>query len=301
MKRIKFRYFCAQQNSLNFMKVFCIESGYFSTDGGAMFGIMSRKIWAGKYPVDEENRCPLAMRCFFIDFGERKVLFDSGVGLKPIGMDYYRFHNLTDIRQALAEKGYRAEEVTDVVLSHLHFDHCGGCTYLDENGQLQITFPNAKHWTTQEQWQNSLQPGPWEGDAYLRENLQAVDEAGLLQKLQLADDESFEVFPGLRLKKSEGHTCGQLVAFAHTDQGNFCISGDVVPMCMHITPACIAAIDNHAALAVTEKMKVLQEAFQDECKMVFYHDAVTAYATLRQMGRHISAGVKYPSTNPILR
>lgn len=295
-----FGYICGENTCQFFMKVFCIESGYFSTDGGAMFGIMSRKIWSGKYPVDDENRCPLAMRCFFIDFGQRKVIFDTGVGQKPIGMDYYRFHHVIDIRQALAEKGYQPEDVTDVVLSHLHFDHCGGCTFLDEKGDIQITFPNAKHWTTLAQWQNSLQPGPWEGDAYLRENLQAVDEAGLLQKLELNDD-GIEIFPGLQLKKAQGHTFDQLVAFAQTDQGNFCISGDVVPMCLHINAACIAAIDNHAALAVTEKARVLQEAFQQNYHMVFYHDAVTAYASLRQMGRHISAGVKYPSTNQTLR
>ncbi len=277
------------------MRLFCIESGFFSTDGGAMFGIMSRKIWAGKYPVDEENRCPLAMRCFFIDFGERKVLFDTGVGMKPTGMSYYRFRDVVDIRQALAEKGYRAEDITDVVLSHLHFDHCGGCTYIDEKGELKVSFPNARHWTTKAQWQNSLQPGPWEADAYLKENLQAVHEAGILQALELTE-EGVELFPGLRLLPAQGHTFDQLVAFAQTDQGNFCISGDVVPMCLHITQACIAAIDNHAAASVTEKMKVLQEAFRQDCKMVFYHDACTAYADLRKTGNHISAGVKYPST-----
>ncbi len=282
------------------MRTFCIESGFFSTDGGAMFGIMSRKVWSGKYPVDSDNRCPLAMRCFFVDFGARKVLFDTGVGsTAPEGMDYYRFHHLKDVRQGLAENGYRPEEVTDVILSHLHFDHCGGCSYIDAGGQRQLAFPNARHYTTLAQWQNAMQPGPWESDSYLKDNLLAIEKAGLMQKLELGND-GLELFPGLKLYQAEGHTFGQLVAFVQTDCGNFCISGDVVPMCLHIVQSCVAAIDNQACLSVTEKTRILQKAADSQSKMVFYHDACTAYADLRQTGKHISAGIKYPSTGQAL-
>ena len=283
------------------MKIFTIESGFFSTDGGAMFGVMSRKVWSSKYPVDQENRCPLAMRCLLVDYGERKVLFDTGVGLKPVGMSYYRFHDLTDIEKALEAHGYRAEDITDVVLSHLHFDHCGGCTKLLSDGRMVMTFPNARHWTTVGQWENSLHPKFWESDAYLKENMQAVQEAGRLQLLRAEDEpaQGFELFPGLRLRIVQGHTFDQLVSFIETDQGNLVFSGDVIPMCMHITQGCIAAIDNCALAAAEEKVRILHEAYQTGSRLLFYHDARTAAADLKRMNGHISAAVSYPATAQI--
>lgn len=282
------------------MRIFTIDSGFFSTDGGAMFGVMSRKIWAGKYPVDDENRCPLAMRCLFADFGSHRVLFDTGVGLKPTGMSYYRFHDLLDIVDELARHGYRAEDVTDVVLSHLHFDHCGGCTEFNGEGKVVMTFPNARHWTTKGQWENSQHPKFWEADAYLTENMQAVFEAGKLEILdengenmpkdvRLLPDGRFELFPGLSVGIYQGHTYDQLVSFLETEQGNFIYSGDVVPMCLHVTQGCIAAIDNHAAESVEEKMRLLRLAHSQHSRLYFYHDACTVSASLKEMNGHISA------------
>lgn len=273
------------------MKFFTIDSGFFSTDGGAMFGIMSRKIWASKYPVDNENRCPLAMRCLFVDFGARKVLFDTGVGSKPIGMSYYRFHHLVDVVEALQRHGYQADEVTDVVLSHLHFDHCGGCTRIDDHGQIVPCFPKAIHWASKAQWENSLHPKLWEADAYLAENLQAVHEAGLLHLI----DQDTQVFEGLQLRLFEGHSFGQIASFIETDQGNLVFSGDIVPMAMHIMPACVAAIDNHALASVEEKNRLLTAAHQTNSRLVFYHDAQTLWATLKRTNHHYSIAEKQVS------
>lgn len=271
------------------MKLFTIESGFFSTDGGAMFGIMSQKIWSKRYPVDKENRCPLAMRCLFVDFGDRKVLFDAGAGMKPLeGMSYYRFHDLTDIEKSLNENGYRAEEVTDVVLSHLHFDHCGGCTKIDATGRIVMTFPNARHWTTREQWENSLHPSFWEADSYLKENMQIVYESG---KLNLIDQDT-TIFPGLSLKIYQGHTFGQLVSYITTDEGNYIFSGDVIPMLLHVMQGCVAAIDNYALKSVEEKVRLLQDAYQSDSQLFFYHDSCTKAATLKRQNGHISAANK---------
>lgn len=264
------------------MSSFTINSGFFSTDGGAMFGIMSRKVWSHKYPTDEDNRSPLAMRCFFADFGQRKVLFDTGAGMKPLhGMDYYRFHDLQAIEELLAAKAYRAEDITDVVLSHLHFDHCGGCTRIDKNGKIVMTFPNAQHWTTEEQWQNALHPHAWEADAYLMENMQAVSDSGKLSLLK----EDCTLFPGLTLKIFQGHTYGQLVSFIQTDEQRFIFSGDVIPMALHTLHGCIAAVDNHALLSMDEKIRLLHEARDFGGKLIFYHDAVRETAEINQASR----------------
>ncbi len=271
------------------MKIFTIEAGSFSTDGGAMFGVMSRKVWAHKYPVDEDNRCPLAMRCLFVDFGERKVLFDSGVGLKPTGMSYYGFHDVIDIEAALESQGYKASDVTDVVLSHLHFDHCGGCTKALADGRLVMTFPNARHWTTKGQWENSLHPTFWEEDAYLRENMQAVYDAGKLELLT-ADRQLFE---GLTLRIYQGHTTDQLASFIETPQGSFVFSGDVVPMSLHITQGCIAAIDNAAAVSAEEKMRLMQAAEAISARLIFYHDSITASACIKRVGKHYAGALPH--------
>ena len=266
------------------MKLFTIEAGFFYTDGGAMFGVMSRKVWSRKYPVDADNRCPLAMRCLFADFGDRRVLFDAGVGNKPTGMSYYGFHDVIDIEEALAREGYDAASVTDVVLSHLHFDHCGGCTKTLPDGRTVMTFPNARHWTTRAQWENSLNPSFWEKDAYLRENLEAVREAG---KLELLTQDT-QLFPGLTLHLYDGHSCGQLAGFIETAEGNWVFSGDVVPMALHVTQGCIAAIDNAAAVSAEEKMRMMDLAEASASRLVFYHDAVTAWASLRRGNGHFS-------------
>lgn len=266
------------------MNFFSIDTGFFSTEAGAMFGIMSQKVWSKKYPADRENRSPLSMRCLFVDFGERKVLFDTGVGNKQLrGMAYYRFRELIDIRDALKSKGYDAMQITDVVLSHLHFDHCGGCTREGDNGELELCFPRARHWASTAQWKNSLQPSSWEADAYLPENMQAVKDAG---KLHLIDKDQV-LFPGLELKLYQGHTYDQIVSFIRTERGNLIFSGDVVPMATHIAQGCIAAVDNHALLAVEEKMRLLEEACELQAGLVFYHDFYTKIAGLKKSNGRI--------------
>lgn len=261
------------------MNFFSIDTGFFSTEAGAMFGILSQKVWSRKYPADQENRAPLSMRCLFVDFGTRKVLFDTGVGNKQLhGMDYYRFHDLVDISAVLRSKGYDPLQVTDVVLSHLHFDHCGGCTRSSYQGGYELCFPRARHWVSAAQWHNSLRPAYWEADAYLPENMQAVMDAGQLHFIE----QDQVLFPGLELKLYQGHTYDQIVSFISTDRGNLVFPGDVIPMAPHISQGCIAAVDNHALMSADEKMRLLEEACHLEAGLVFYHDCQTKIAGLKK-------------------
>lgn len=270
------------------MNFFSIDTGFFSTEAAAMFGIMSQKVWSKKYPADRENRCPLAMRCLFVDFGDRKVLFDTGVGNKKLrGMSYYRFHDLKNITEILRSKGYEAHQITDVVLSHLHFDHCGGCTRSGIKGGIELSFPEARYWLSEAQWQNSLQPDYWEADAYLQENMQAVKDAGNLHLLS----QDQHLFPGLQVKLFQGHTYDQVVSYIQTEQGTLIFPGDVVPMAPHIAQGCIAAVDNHALLAVKEKMRLLEEACDLNASLVFYHDCFTKTAGLKKTNGRIWASV----------
>lgn len=266
------------------MNIHSIETGFFSTDGGAMFGVVSRKVWSGKYPADNENRCPLAMRILFVDMGEHKVLFDTGVGEKLVfGSAYYRFHDLKNPVETLAELGYCAEDVTDVVLSHLHFDHCGGAVVC-RDGCLMPAFPNAVYWASGKQWELAQSPSLWEADSFAPEVIRAIQDAG---KLSLVHQDG-TLFPGVNVRLVQGHTDDQLLSYIETPAGTIVYCGDVIPMTPHLMPLCIAAVDNSAVLSVDEKMRVLVEAVEKNQTLFFFHDVETVAVRLKKVNGRIS-------------
>jgi len=266
------------------MKIHSIETGFFSTDGGAMFGIVSRKVWARKYPVNEDNRCPLTMRVMFADLGERKVLFDAGVGPAVVdGMSYYRFHGLQSLVQAVEKLGFKPEEVTDVVLSHLHFDHCGGSVVF-EAGVLKPAFPKATYWASARQWEMAQKPPLWESDSYAPAVIQALIDAG---QLRLINGDQ-ELFSGVSVKFFQGHTDDQLVSYVSDGVDTYVFCGDVIPMEPHLLPLCIAAVDNSAVVSVDEKIRLLDEAGSEGQILLFYHDAVNQAVRMKKVNGRIS-------------
>jgi glyoxylase-like metal-dependent hydrolase (beta-lactamase superfamily II) len=265
------------------MKIHSIETGFFSTDGGAMFGIVSRKVWSRKYAVDAENRCPLAMRVLFADLGDHKVLFDTGVGGAVVnGMSYYRFHGLKSVVQELEKLGYQANEVTDVVLSHLHFDHCGGAAVAAKDGTLNPVFPKAVYWASARQWEMAQQPPLWEADSFAPQVAKALLDAGQMRLISSGG----MLFPGVRVKLVQGHTDDQLVSYISVGEDTFVYCGDVIPMEPHLIPLCIAAVDNSAVVSVEEKVRILEEAADAGQILFFFHDAATkAVRLIRKNGR----------------
>lgn len=252
-----------------------------------MFGMISRRVWSSKYPVDEENRCPLAMRILFVDIGAHKVLFDTGCGNARVqGIDYYRFHDAQDVREALARIGYAPEDVTDVVLSHLHFDHCGGAALETPPGQWEPTFPKATYWAGARQRALTFNPSRWEADSFAPDVVAALEKAGCLRLIE-ADA---ELFPGLRVELYQGHTDDQLVSFIDTPLGCLVYAGDVIPLTTHVVPLCISAVDNAAVVAVDEKLRLLQRVVERDGILFFFHDAVTKAAKLRRSGERILLG-----------
>jgi glyoxylase-like metal-dependent hydrolase (beta-lactamase superfamily II) len=285
------------------MNIHSIETGFFSTDGGAMFGIVSRKVWSGKYPVDDENRCPLTMRVLFADMGDHKVLFDTGVGTARVhGMEYYRFHDIKDIRKELEKIGYKASDVTDVVFSHLHFDHCGGAAFVGSNGAFEPTFPNAVHWAGRKQYDLTFKPSLWEADSFAPPVVKVLHDSGLLRLV----DSDKKLFRGVDVKLFHGHTEDQLVSYVSTPHGVIAVCGDVVPMTTHVMPLCIAAVDNSAEIAVNEKMRFLEDAVENDYVLFFFHDAVTQAVRLKKNKDRISVKEKvsaihlFPTQSPLL-
>jgi glyoxylase-like metal-dependent hydrolase (beta-lactamase superfamily II) len=265
------------------MRIHTIDTGFFSTDGGAMFGILPQRIWSRKYAVEADNRCPMTMRVVYADFGLRKVLFDTGIGSAHVsGMDYYRFHDLKLLSQELETLGCKTEDISDVVLSHLHFDHCGGMVCPDSDGKQIPAFPNAIHWVGKRQYEAALNPSAWEQDSFAPEVVDIIARAGLFQFVE-ADQ---ELFPGLRVELYQGHTDDQLVSWIQTNPEEspqeakpVVVPGDVIPTKLHLNSLCIAAVDNSALVAMDEKARLMKKLRQKASSVIFYHDVTTTSET----------------------
>ncbi|MDR0232829.1 MAG: MBL fold metallo-hydrolase [Dysgonamonadaceae bacterium] len=246
-----------------------LNSGFFYADGGAMFGAIPKSAWIRKYPCDEKNTCRMAMRCLLVWNEKHVVLLDTGVGTKDLGkLSFYRFHELCDVSLQLNQFGFSPEDVTDVVLSHLHFDHCGGCTFFDETGDLRLTYPNAKHWVGQKQWENYLHPNRLEKHSFRESDMLPVQKAGLLHLIE----KDFDLFPGFRMSLYDGHTPGQIVSFIETANGLCVFAGDVIPTSAHFSTDWLSAYDIEPLLSFESKLRLKQEMKKRNGFMVLYHD-----------------------------
>ena len=250
-----------------------LNTGFFHVDGGAMFGAIPKRAWSRKYPSAEDNTCVLAMNCLLVWNQEKVILLDTGVGAKELGkLSYYRFYDLQDIAGLVRAQGFEPEQVSDVVLSHLHFDHCGGCTYYDANGNLRITFPNAKHWAGRTQWDNYLHPNALEKNSFRSDDMCPVYEAGLLQTVE---SNHYELAAGFRLSIYRGHTAGQLVSFFELEDENETgiFAGDVIPTRAHLPNDWISAYDIHPLRSLSAKIRLKKKIAENPSRLFFYHDA----------------------------
>ena len=165
------------------MKLYKIKTGTFQVDGGAAFGVVPKRVWQKRYPCNDENFVRLAMRCLLIETGDKLILIDSGTGDKQLEyLKYYDFVGVISFETELNKLGFSCSDITDVIYTHLHFDHCGGSTrYNSDKTNIELTFPNTTHWVGEAQWKNFLNPNIREGDSYFPENIQPIHDAGKLK------------------------------------------------------------------------------------------------------------------------
>ncbi len=246
-----------------------LETGFFYADGGAMFGAIPKRAWNRRYSCDEQNCCKMSMRCLLVWNKDKVILLDSGVGSKDLGsLAYYRFFDLQDITTLVRSCGFEPDQVTDVVLSHLHFDHCGGCTYRDGSGNLKITFPEAKHWVGKAQWDSYLYPNHLEQDAFRPEDMMLIAESGILHTIA----ENSDLFEDFRVELYDGHTNGQLVSFFKTANDQIVYPSDVIPTKAHCSIDWISAYDVKPLESVDSKLRLIEKIKNDKGFMIFYHD-----------------------------
>lgn len=264
------------------MDIQIIDTGCFYADGGAMFGAIPKTAWSRRYPSNEKNGCILTMRTLLISKASGEIiLIDNGAGNKHLDqLSYYSFFDLVDLEEELQKKGIAPEQVTDVVLTHLHFDHCGYSTRKNEKtGELYPSFPNATHWVSRKQWENFLHPNPLEKDSYFMENMQAVADKGLLRLIN-ADT---ELCPDIELRIFDGHTPGQIVPYITTPGQTFVFAGDVIPLAASVSPEWISAYDTYPVTSYQEKVRMLEEAAREGQALIYCHDAYTKCSTVKKV------------------
>ena len=263
------------------MKLYKIETGTFQVDGGAAFGVVPKRVWQKRYPCNNENFVRLAMRCLLIETGDKLILIDSGTGDKQLEyLKYYDFVGVISFETELNKLGFSCSDITDVVYTHLHFDHCGGSTrYNSDKTNIELTFPNATHWVGEAQWKNFLNPNIRECDSYFPENIQPIHDAG---KLKLVTENQW-LCPDVELRLFNGHTVGQLVSYIHSDEKTYVYVGDVIPIAACLPVAWISAYDTYPITAMEEKKALLDEAAEKKQILFFEHDAYTECCTVKEV------------------
>lgn len=279
----KSHYFCLQINIL--MKIQLIDSGFFYADGGAMFGAIPKVAWNRRYPCNERNECVLAMRSALVITDDGHIiLIDNGAGTKHLKeLSYYKFFDMRDLSKELNKYGVTPEDVTDVVLTHLHFDHCGYTTIADKGAEgetsYSLMFRNAKHWVSYAQWESFIHPNAFESSSYFMEDMQAVADN---HRLCLIDHDT-ALCPQVTLRLFNGHTQGQIAVYIKGEADTHVYCGDVIPMEANISPAWISAYDIEPVVSYNEKVKMLDEAAAQNQILIFSHDAYHPMSRVRKV------------------
>lgn len=267
------------------MQLDYIDAGRFKLDGGAMFGIVPRKLWAHQNPPDEENLCTWAARCLLLRGSGRVILVDTGLGDKQDAKfrNHFHPHGEHTLLSSLRDLGVAREDVTDVLLTHLHFDHVGGATGFDESGRIVTTFPNAVYWTNEAQWNWAQKPNAKEAASFLPENLMPLHESGQLDMLQVHPGKDLHWLPEVTLRPLYGHTEAMLMPMIEgTDGRRLIYCADLIPSAAHVRLPWVLAYDVRPLITLQEKERLLEEAVDENAELVFEHDALRSSASLER-------------------
>tara|TARA_Y100000385_G_C12904933_1_gene555861 strand:+ start:8 stop:883 length:876 start_codon:yes stop_codon:yes gene_type:complete len=253
------------------MKLHIIDTGLFKLDGGAMFGVVPKSLWSKYQQPDESNLCTWAMRCLLIETDQKLILIDTGMGDKQSEkfFGHYHPHGDATLLKSIKNKGFSAEDITDVVLTHLHFDHCGGAVSKNLNGDLFTTFPKATYWSDQEHWEWAINPNAREKASFLKENILPIQESGQLQFI----NEYTKIIPELTFALANGHTEGMLIPHIQYGDKTIVFMADLLPSPTHIPIAWVMGYDVRPLVTVREKETFLQEAVNKEYILFYEHDA----------------------------
>lgn len=276
------------------MKLYTINTGFFKLDGGAMFGVVPKTIWNRINPADDNNMCSWAMRCLLIEDDNRLILVDNGIGNKQDEkfFSYYYLHGTDSLDSSLAKHGFHRDDITDVILTHLHFDHCGGSIVRDGN-RLVPAFRNAVYWSNSHHWDWAIHPNDREKASFLRENILPIEESGQLKFVATHEEWKDEQLPvayfseTISLRTVSGHTEAMMLPQISYKDRTIVFMADLLPSQGHIPIPYVMAYDMFPLTTLREKKSFLKEAVERNYILFFEHDPVHECCTLRQTEKGI--------------
>ncbi|MCS7161881.1 MAG: MBL fold metallo-hydrolase [Bacteroidia bacterium] len=268
------------------MRLYAVETGRFALDGGAMFGVVPRVIWEKLIPPDARHRIPMAMRALLIEAGNRLLLVDVGVGHKytPKFADLYAIdHSTYTLEGELRKLGFTPADVTDVILTHLHFDHAGGSTQR-QNGQIVPTFPNARYYLQRSHWEWAHNPNPRERASFFPENYDPLAESGQLVLLE----GEIELLPNIYVRVVHGHTEGQQLVEVHYKDYILLYGADLFPTSAHLPLPYVMAYDVRPLVTFEERQRILPWLVRERVLVFYEHDPFIECSTVaeKEPGRY---------------
>lgn len=266
------------------MRLYPIETGNFKLDGGAMFGVVPKSIWQKTNPADANNMCSWSMRCLLIEDGNKLILIDTGIGDKQsekFFSYYYLFGNNT-LKSSIENLGFSLDDITDVVLTHLHFDHCGGAIERKNNEQFIPVFKNATYWNNERHWKWATEPNPREKASFLHENITPIQESGQLKFVDRTGNLTLNALPNIDLFFADGHTDSQMLPIIHYNNQKIVFMADLLPSVGHIPLPYVMGYDTRPLLTLAEKDLFLQKAAAENYILFLEHDFVNECCTLEQ-------------------
>jgi glyoxylase-like metal-dependent hydrolase (beta-lactamase superfamily II) len=270
------------------MELHVIDTGFFKLDGGAMFGVVPKTLWQRTNPSDENNLCTWAMRCLLIEDGDRLILIDNGIGDKQDArfFSHYYLHGEATLEKSLHAAGFSQADVTDVFLTHLHFDHCGGgVKYKNSEGALELVFPNATYWSNADHWKWATEPNAREKASFLKENIMPMQESGHLKFIDPAQPSPFSQF---EIFYADGHTDKMMVPVIPYKGSKVAFMADLLPSAGHIPLPYVMGYDTRPLLTMDEKARFLQTAADENYVLYLEHDSVNECCTVQ----HTEKGIR---------
>jgi len=269
------------------MRIKLLDTGSLTTEGREMFCGLKEVSWQEYYPVENNGRAKWAIRSLLIVHGDQRILIDTGLGTK---MDratckQYEINDDYLLPKILLKNGIRTEEITHVILTHLHFDHCGGNTHIDENGQVIPTFNKAKYYCSKTQLNYALNPEPGDAESYRQDDFLPLMNSGILHFIE----DSVNDFPFMEFRKVNGHTPGQIIPIIKLENDFFAFAADLLPSAAHIPDDHIMAYDMNPALSRQEKLEFIQESVDRKYTILLQHDFRYQHGKLREVKRFVNS------------
>jgi glyoxylase-like metal-dependent hydrolase (beta-lactamase superfamily II) len=277
------------------MKIYVIETGLFKLDGGAMFGVVPKTLWQKTNPSDENNMCTWALRCLLIEDGKRLMLIDTGIGDKQSEkfFSHYHLQGNDTLIGSIRKAGFHEDDITDVILTHLHFDHCGGAiAWNTQKDGYRPVFKNAIYWSNAPHWQWATIPNAREKASFLADNILPIQESGQLKFVERTGSFSREAFPNIDLLFVDGHTDSMMIPHIKYNAKTIVFMADLLPSVGHIPLPYVMGYDTRPLITLEEKGSFLDTAATENFVLFLEHDSVNECCTLQ----HTEKGVRLAET-----